>query len=134
MLEAFRDSQLIVNQMNQKYEIRKPNLLPYYNKTQSLRQKFDICHISHIRRGENIRADALAGLTASMAIQEVENMQITVCQRRILPPLNTHQAVAKCHRVVGSRISILKPLSGDWRDPSLITLYSESYLKIQKNG
>ncbi|XXG88408.1 hypothetical protein AAC387_Pa12g0619 [Persea americana] len=32
MLEAFGDSQPIVNQMNQKYEIRKPDLLPYYNK------------------------------------------------------------------------------------------------------
>ncbi|XXG62804.1 hypothetical protein AAC387_Pa05g1110 [Persea americana] len=90
MLEAFGNSQLIVNQVNQKYEIRKLDLLPYYNKAQSLCQKFDICHITHIRRGENIRADALARLTASMAIQEGENMQITVCQRRILTPLNTH--------------------------------------------
>ena len=62
ILEAFGDSQLIVNQMNQKYEIRKPDLLPYYNKAQSLRQKFDVCHITHIHRGENIRADALARL------------------------------------------------------------------------
>ena len=99
--------------MNQKFEVRKPDLLPYYNKAQSLRQKFYICHITHILRGENIRADALAGLGASMAIQEGENMQITVCQKRILPPLNTHQAVAECHQVVGSRISVLKPLIGD---------------------
>ncbi|XXG41962.1 hypothetical protein AAC387_Pa01g2323 [Persea americana] len=116
MLEAFGDSQPIVNQMNQKYEIMKPDLLPYYNKAQLLRQKFDICHITHICRGKNIRADALAGLAASMAIQEGENMQITMCQRRTLPPLNTHKAVAECHRVVGSRISILKPPIGDWRD------------------
>ena len=68
MLEAFRDSQLIVNQMNQKYEVRKPDLLPYCNKAQSLRQKFDICHITHILRCENIRVDALAGLAASIAI------------------------------------------------------------------
>ena len=91
--------------------------MPYYNKAQSLRQKFGVCHITHIRRGENIRANALVGLAASMTIQEGENMQITVCQRRILPPLNTHQAVVECHRVVGGRISILKPLLGDWRDP-----------------
>ncbi|KAJ8649212.1 hypothetical protein MRB53_002235 [Persea americana] len=116
MLEAFGDSQLIVNQMNQKYDVWKPDLLPYYNKAQSLRQKFDVCHITQIHSGENIRADALAGLAASMAIQEGEGMQITVCQRRILPPLNTHQAVVECHRVVGSRISILKPPIGDWRD------------------
>ncbi|XXG47580.1 hypothetical protein AAC387_Pa02g2205 [Persea americana] len=66
MLEAFGDSQLIVNQMNQEYEIRKPDLLSYYNKAQPLRQNFDICHITHIRRGENIRADPLAGLAVSM--------------------------------------------------------------------
>ena len=52
-----------------------------------------------------------------MVTQEGENMQITVCQRRILPPLNTHQAVVECHQVVGSQISILKPRIGDWRDP-----------------
>ncbi|XXG80061.1 hypothetical protein AAC387_Pa09g1009 [Persea americana] len=66
MLEAFGDSQLIVNQMNPKYEVKKPNLLPHYNKAQLLRQKFDICHITHILRGENIRADALARLATSM--------------------------------------------------------------------
>ncbi|XXG85706.1 hypothetical protein AAC387_Pa11g0740 [Persea americana] len=134
MLEAFGDSQLIVNQMNQKYEIRKPDLLPYYNKAQSLRQRFDICHITHIWRGENIRADALAGLAASMAIQEGENIQITVCQRRILPPLNTHQAVVECHQVVGSRTSILKPQIGTGGIRSSIILCPESYLKIQKSG
>ncbi|XXG85664.1 hypothetical protein AAC387_Pa11g0701 [Persea americana] len=64
-----------------------------------------------------LKSDALVGLAASMAIQEGEDIQITVCQRRILPPLNTHQAVAECHRVVGSRISILKPAISDWRDP-----------------
>ena len=90
MPEAFGDSQPIVNQMNQKFEVRKPNLLPYYSKAQSLRKKFDIRHITHILRGENIRGDALAGLAISMAIQEGENTQITVCERRILPPLNTH--------------------------------------------
>ena len=113
MLEAFGDSQLIVNQMNQKYEIRKPDLLPYSDKAQSLRQKLDVCHITHSRRGENICADALAGLAASLAIREGENMKITVCQKRILPPLNTHQVVAECHGVVRSRIFILRPPSGD---------------------
>ena len=42
ILEVLGDSQLIFNQMNQKYEVRKPDLLPYYHKAQSLRQKFDI--------------------------------------------------------------------------------------------
>ena len=59
MLEAFRDSQLMVNQMNHKYEVRKPDLLPYYNKAQSLQQKFDIYYITHILRVDNIRADTL---------------------------------------------------------------------------
>ena len=76
-----------------------------------------MCRINHFPRGENIRADALAGLVASMEIQEGECMKITVCERRILPPLNTHQAVAECHRVVGSRISILQSSIGDRRDP-----------------
>ena len=35
MLEVLSDSQLIINQMNQKYKVRKPDLLPYYNRAQS---------------------------------------------------------------------------------------------------
>ena len=68
MVEVFRDSQQIVNKMSQKYDIRKPDLLPYYNEAQSLRQKFDISHITHIFRGETVRADARAGLVVSITI------------------------------------------------------------------
>ena len=39
MPKVFGDSQLFVNQMNQKFEVMKPDLLPYYNKAQSLLQK-----------------------------------------------------------------------------------------------
>ena len=44
-------------------------------------------------------------------------MQITVYQSRIIHPLNKHQAVAECYRVVGNWISILKTKIRDWRDP-----------------
>lgn len=36
-----------------------------------------------------------------MIVHEEESMQVIVCQRRILHLLNTHQAIAECHRVVG---------------------------------
>ena len=95
----------------------KSNLLPYYNKVQSLWQKNDICHMTHILIGENVRANALAGLAASMAIQEGENMQITIYKKRILLPLNIHRAIVECYRVVGSWISIIRTPIVDWRDP-----------------
>ena len=37
VLEVFGDSKLFINQMNQKYKVSKPDLLPYWNKAQLLR-------------------------------------------------------------------------------------------------
>ena len=66
ILAVYGDSQLIIKQMNLEYEVRKPNLVPYFNKAQQLKSQFTLIEFHHIPRCENVKADALTGLAASM--------------------------------------------------------------------
>jgi ribonuclease HI len=51
------DSQLVVNQLNKKWQVREPSLKPLYEKAQELRRKFVRCGIKWIPRTENDVAD-----------------------------------------------------------------------------
>ena len=58
-LRAHGDSQLIVRQVNNIYEVRKPELVPYYNAAQQLMDKFEHIEVIHVPRSGNAPADAL---------------------------------------------------------------------------
>ena len=62
-----------------------------------------LIELHHVPRYENIKADALAGLATSMALPENDKVTITVTERKLLPPLDTHQAVADCFQISGSK-------------------------------
>ena len=53
------DSELIVNQMNGKFKVKHPGLLPLYRQACELRDRFDSVVIRHIYREDNDRADRL---------------------------------------------------------------------------
>ena len=42
ILAVYGDSQLIIKQMNLEYEVKKPNLVPYFNKAQKLKSQFTL--------------------------------------------------------------------------------------------
>ena len=67
-LEAYGDSKLIVNQVRGKYEVRHEDLVPYYNATIYMAERFRNFYIDHVPRQQNAHADALASLTASLAL------------------------------------------------------------------
>lgn len=73
-LEVRGDSLLIVNQMNNVYEVRKPDL---HRREKSLAHAFTYLNIEHVPRGKNARADALAWLAASMTPSDGEPINIT---------------------------------------------------------
>lgn len=58
-LAVFSDSELMVNQMNGAYRVKHPDLLPLYQEARELVKEFDSVAISHVRREQNKRADAL---------------------------------------------------------------------------
>jgi ribonuclease HI len=69
------DSQLIVRQVNDIYEVRKPELFPYYKAARELMKKFDHVSVSHIPRGRNALADAWAKLAAVLWLMLWPNFQ-----------------------------------------------------------
>lgn len=81
--------------MNNVYEVRKPDLVPYHRRDQSLAHAFTYFNIEHVPRGKNARADADAWLAASPSDGHKYH---TVLERRILPPLDTYEALAECNR------------------------------------
>ncbi|XP_058080637.1 uncharacterized protein LOC131228787 [Magnolia sinica] len=62
-----KDSKLIINQLKTEFEIRKQELLPYYQKAQQLLEQFYHVEIKHVPRAENAKADALASLAAAQS-------------------------------------------------------------------
>lgn len=66
-VEVFSDSELLVNQMNGKYKIKKPHLQILYNKIQNMLDVSNIdLSISHIPREQNNEADGLARQAVDM--------------------------------------------------------------------
>ena len=47
-LEAYGDSKLIVNQVRGEYEVRREDLVPYYNATISMAERFGNFYIDHV--------------------------------------------------------------------------------------
>lgn len=85
--------------MNLEYEVRKPNLIPYLNKAQELKNQFTLIEFHHVPRHESLKADALVGLAASMALPENDKLEVTVTEQKPLPSFDTHQAVSDCFQV-----------------------------------
>jgi len=53
---------LIINQINEEYEVRYEDLIPYHHAAIQLDNTFEGFYISHITRLQNTKADALAAM------------------------------------------------------------------------
>jgi ribonuclease HI len=58
-LSVFSDSELMVKQMNGLYRVKNPELLDLYNEARRLASGFEKLTITHVRREQNSRADAI---------------------------------------------------------------------------
>jgi ribonuclease HI len=58
-LAVFSDSELLVKQMNGEYRVKNADLLELYQEAKQLVRRFEKFSITHIRREQNARADAL---------------------------------------------------------------------------
>ena len=64
-LQVRGDSQLVIRQMQGKYKVNSPNLVPLHQCASTLASKFSKIEFEHVYRNNNKRADALsnAGIT-----------------------------------------------------------------------
>ncbi|XP_020243079.1 uncharacterized protein LOC109821302 [Asparagus officinalis] len=97
-LEAYGDSQLIVRQMMEEYEVRNDDLIPLHKAATKLVESFKNFYIEHVLCSKNTHADALASLSTNLA-QPLETTQcVTIASRRLFRPEDvleanaTHQA------------------------------------------
>ncbi|KAJ8622151.1 hypothetical protein MRB53_030680 [Persea americana] len=115
--EIFGDSKLIVSQINGKYDVRKPDILPYHRWVKTLIPQFSYITVMHIARSLNAKADSLADIAATMVVPEGSHCEIFVKERRLMPDLGTWEAIADCvNNPTAARIGVL-PAEKDWRQP-----------------
>ncbi|XP_074278463.1 uncharacterized protein LOC141602054 [Silene latifolia] len=80
-MDIYGDSQLVISQILDEYEVRKEDLIPYYRQALQLLNQLDSINIGHVPRSANKLADALANLAATLALGAGESMQVPVCNR-----------------------------------------------------
>jgi ribonuclease HI len=59
-VSVYSDSELLVRQLEGRYRVKNPGLLPLFREAQSLLARFDRAHVKHVPREANREADALA--------------------------------------------------------------------------
>ena len=86
-LTIYGDSQLIINQLLGIYAVKKEGLVPYFQREKELMAMFDDLKVQHVVRNQNEKADALASLAASMALDPCQTMDVHIEEKRVLPIL-----------------------------------------------
>src|SRR3954464_8106873 len=82
-LQAYGDSELIVNQLLGEYEVRSNDLIPYFNFALQMTEQFEGFYIGHVSGLDNTHADALASLAMSLCLQAGECQSVTIFARSL---------------------------------------------------
>ncbi|KAJ3688919.1 hypothetical protein LUZ61_018083 [Rhynchospora tenuis] len=80
------DSQLILNQVEGIFEVKKPELVKYHERAQELMAKFTKITLEKVSRAYNGMADALARVATQLSKPDDEEIQIMIRNRRSLAP------------------------------------------------
>jgi hypothetical protein len=112
---VYGDSQFIIRQVNNIYEVRKPELAPYHTAAQILIKKFEHVQLLHVPRSKNSSADALAKLAASLVLPEGKPALVKIEEMWLLPAvLELIPQEYEVHHVVANTSG-----DDDWRQPFL---------------
>src|SRR4051812_29349094 len=85
-LQAYGDSELVINQLCGEYEVRSDDLIPYFNSALQMAEQFDGFYIGHVPHRDNTYADALASLATSLYLQAGECYSVMVFARSLFHP------------------------------------------------
>ena len=69
-LQIYSDSQLVVKHMQEEYEAKDERMAQYLTKMRDILQRLGEWIIEKIPRADNVYADALVGIAASLPIKE----------------------------------------------------------------
>jgi ribonuclease HI len=74
-IAVFTDSELMAHQLNGRYAVKAPHLLPLFQRARLLLRQFDSATVTHVRRERNKRADALSNLGADQVEKPKESQE-----------------------------------------------------------
>ncbi|RVW53063.1 hypothetical protein CK203_072730 [Vitis vinifera] len=92
-LRVYSDSQLVVSHVQKEYEAKDERMARYLAKVRDTLQRFTKWTIEKIKRTENGRADALAGITAFLPIKETIFLPIHVQANSSVAETSTCNAI-----------------------------------------
>jgi len=110
-LNIYDDSQLVVNQLPEEYEVKKEDCVLYHKHTLRLLDRLDIVKLEHVQRSADKMANAFVSLVATLAQGAEEDMTIPMCSCWVVPP--DGEELEKDINV----ICVLKTDGEDWRQP-----------------
>ncbi|KAG9450328.1 hypothetical protein H6P81_010293 [Aristolochia fimbriata] len=85
-LNIYDDSALVIKQLTGVFEVKKPELTPFWRHAGEPLAQIPEASLHHVPRSENGPVDALAGITASLAHFDQWLNQIPICERWVIPP------------------------------------------------
>ncbi|WKA09087.1 hypothetical protein VitviT2T_026765 [Vitis vinifera] len=88
-LRIYSDSQLVVKHVQEEYEAKDARMARYLAKVRDTLQQFTEWAIEKIKRTDNRRADAMAGIAASLPIKEAILLPIHVQPNPSIPEIST---------------------------------------------
>lgn len=59
-VKVLSDSELVVRQVEGRYKVKHPDMIPLHREAMALLRKFEAASVSHVRREQNREADRLA--------------------------------------------------------------------------
>ncbi|OLC45623.1 MAG: hypothetical protein AUH80_08315 [Chloroflexi bacterium 13_1_40CM_4_65_16] len=71
-VEVYLDSKLVVEQMNGRYRIKAPELVPLHQKASELLREFPDVTVQHVERAKNRGADALANMSLDARVKKTK--------------------------------------------------------------
>lgn len=81
-VKILSDSQLVVNQLNGKFKIKAPRIIPLYRRAIALKEAFDDIRISWVPREENKEADSLTNRAYREALDDLRNAKLERREKR----------------------------------------------------
>ncbi|KAL0337558.1 UNVERIFIED_CONTAM: hypothetical protein Scaly_2030900 [Sesamum calycinum] len=88
-MEVYSDSKLIINQLLNIYEVKKDDLVLFFQHASNLLKDFKSVTLNHIPRKENRMTDALANPATTLALFEGATTNIPMCNQWVLPSVDT---------------------------------------------
>ncbi|KAG9450288.1 hypothetical protein H6P81_010253 [Aristolochia fimbriata] len=85
-LHIYGDSALVIKQLTGEFEVKKPELEPFWRQAGELLAQIPEASLHFVPRSENGPADALAGIAASLAQFDQLPSEIPICERWVIPP------------------------------------------------